>query len=97
MTAGGSSGSRPYELRVAAPAARQLERLAEKVAAAIVEFMLGPLLEDPHRVGGALQRELEGLHAARRGVYRVVYEIDDDASVVTVLRIDHRSSTYRPR
>jgi mRNA-degrading endonuclease RelE of RelBE toxin-antitoxin system len=91
------SGSRQYELRVAGPAARQLDRLPEKVAAAIVEFMLGPLLDDPHRVGGALRRELEGLHSARRGAYRVVYEIDEQATAVIVLRIDHRSTIYRPR
>jgi mRNA interferase RelE/StbE len=86
-----------YELRVAGPAVRQLDRLPAKVAAAIVEFMLGPLLDDPHRVGGALRRELEGLHSARRGAYRVVYRIDPSAGVVTVLRIDHRSTIYRPR
>ena len=89
-------GSRRYELRVAGPAARELDRLPEKVAAAIVEFMLGPLLENPHRVGRALRRELEGLHSARRGTYRVVYEIDEQASTVIVLRIDHRSVVYRP-
>jgi mRNA-degrading endonuclease RelE of RelBE toxin-antitoxin system len=89
-------GSRPYELRVAGPTARQLDQLPEKIAAAIVEFMLGPLLDDPHRAGGALRRELEGLHSARRGAYRVVYEIDEQASTVVVLRIDHRSTIYRP-
>lgn len=94
MTAGGST---KYELRVAGPAARQLGQLPERIAAAIVEFMLGPLLGDPHRVGGALRRELEGLHSARRGAYRIVYEIDEQASTVIVLRIDHRSTVYRPR
>ncbi len=94
MTGG---GSRQYELRVAGPAARQLDRLSEKVAAAVVEFMLGPLLEDPHRVGGALQRELEGMHSARRGAYRIVYEINEQASTIIVLRIDHRSTVYRPQ
>jgi mRNA interferase RelE/StbE len=94
VTAG---GSRQYELRVAGPAARQLDQLPAKVATAIVEFMLGALLDDPHRIGGALQRELEGLRSARRGTYRVVYEIHERASTVIVLRIDHRSTVYRPR
>lgn len=85
-----------YELRIAGPAVRQLDRLPEKVAAAIVEYMLGPLLDDPHRVGGALRRELEGLHSARRGAYRVVYRIDEHASMVVVVRIDHRGTIYRP-
>jgi len=48
----------PYELRVTGPAQRQLERLAEGTAAAIVEFMLSALIDNPHRVGGRLQREL---------------------------------------
>lgn len=87
----------PSELRVTAPAQRQLDRLPEGTAAAIVEFMLSALIENPHRVGGRLQRELAGLHSARRGAYRVVYEVDDGLHAVIVLRIDHRSRVYRPR
>ncbi len=87
----------PYELRVTGPAQRQLERLADGTAAAIVEFMLTVLVEHPHRVGGRLQRELAGFHSARRGAYRVIYEIDDDQHAVIVLRIDHRSRVYRTR
>ena len=87
----------PYELRVTRPARRQLDRLTEGTAAAIVEFMLSALIDNPHRVGGRLQRELAGLHSARRGAYRVIYEIDDDQHIVIVLRIDHRSRVYRSR
>ncbi|MFP5487579.1 MAG: type II toxin-antitoxin system RelE family toxin [Acidimicrobiia bacterium] len=84
-----------YELRVTSPVQRQLERLPEGTAAAIVEFMLTVLVDNPHRVGGRLQRELAGLHSARRGAYRVIYEIDDQQHVVIVLRVDHRSRVYR--
>lgn len=87
----------PYELRVTGPAQRHLSRLPEGTAAAIVEFMLGALVDNPHRVGGRLQRELAGLHSARRGAYRVIYEINEDQHTVTVLRIDHRSRVYRSR
>ena len=86
-----------WALRVAASSERQLSRLPERVAAAVVEFMIGPLCDNPRRVGHPLQRELAGLWSARRGAYRVVHEIDDTASTVTVLRIDHRSDVYRPR
>lgn len=44
-----TAGDRSYELRVTGPAVRQLDPLPEKVAAAIVEFMLGPL--EPSRGG----------------------------------------------
>lgn len=90
-----SDDASTYELRVTGPAQRQLGRLPEGIAAAIVEFMLTALVQNRHRVGGRLQRELAGLHSARRGAYRVVYEIYDGERAVIVLRIDHRSTVYR--
>ena len=86
-----------WRLVVAPSAERALERLPERAAAAIVEFMLGPLTDNPRRVGHALLHELEGLHAARRGPYRVVYEIAEATREIHVLRIDHRADVYRPR
>jgi len=61
------------------------------------EFLTGPLLEQPHRVGSPLRRELEGLHSARRGTFRILYRIDDQGGVVTVVGVEHRSEVYRPR
>ena len=88
----------PYELVVAGPAARALaERLPEAVAAAAIDVITGALLADPHRVGGRLRNELAGMHSARRGTYRVLYRIDDDAREVVVLHIDHRADVYRRR
>ena len=80
-----------------AAARRALTRLPEKVASAVVEFLYGSLAERPHRVGKPLKLGLEGLHSARRGDYRVVYRIDDDRRLVTVIAIEHRSDIYRPR
>jgi mRNA interferase RelE/StbE len=74
-----------------------LGRLPDKVAVAIVEFMLGPLCDNPYRVGHVLRRELTGSWSARRGAYRIVYEINDDDWTVNVTRIDHRADVYRPR
>jgi mRNA-degrading endonuclease RelE of RelBE toxin-antitoxin system len=86
-----------WELVVAPSAERTLARLPEKAAAAVVEFMLGPLTEDPRRVGHGLRGPLEGLWAARRGPYGVVYEIDETRGEVRVLRVDHRADVYRTR
>jgi mRNA-degrading endonuclease RelE of RelBE toxin-antitoxin system len=85
-----------YQLRLAASAERALTRLPEFAAAAVVEFITGPLLENPGRVGRRLSLKLDGYLSARRGVYRVVYRIADDA-VVRVVRIDHRADLYRRR
>jgi mRNA-degrading endonuclease RelE of RelBE toxin-antitoxin system len=87
----------PWELLVAASAERTLARLPHKAAAAVVEFLLGPLVESPARVGHPLHRELKGLWSARRGPYRIVYELDIPSRSVHVVRIDHRADVYRSR
>jgi mRNA interferase RelE/StbE len=73
-----------------------MDRLPERVAAAIAELLTGDLLAAPRRGGKPLRRELSGLGSARRGSYRVIYEIDDETPRVVVLRIDHRADVYRP-
>ena len=40
---------------------------------------------------------LTGLWSARRGAYRIVYELNEAELVVDVIRIDHRADVYRPR
>ena len=87
----------PFEIDWASSALRSLNRLPRKIAAACVEFVYGGLAQDPYRVGRALRFELEGKHSARRGDFRVIYAVDDDRHVVTVVAIDHRSDIYRPR
>lgn len=76
-------------------ARRNLLTLPGKIATACVEFIFGPLAENPHRVGKPLVGPLAGRHSARRGGYRVVCRIDDDRLVVVITRIDHRADVYR--
>jgi mRNA interferase RelE/StbE len=71
-----------------------METLPEQIAAAVWEFVSGPLLDNPHRVGKALRFELEGLFSARRGQYRVIYRIVEDEVIVEVVKISHRSDAY---
>jgi mRNA interferase RelE/StbE len=86
----------PYQVAVAPGVRRALRRLPEKIAAACVEFVLGPLAANPHRLGKPLMGPLEGWHSARRGAYRVIYRIDDAARRIDVARIDHRADVYHP-
>jgi mRNA interferase RelE/StbE len=71
------------------------ETLPESVAAAAYEFMTGPLLSEPHRVGKRLLPPLDDRFSARRGTYRIIYRIDDSAYVVTVVDVGHRRDVYR--
>ena len=87
--------SEAYELVLTPPAVRAVQTgLPEPVAAAVIEFMTGPLVANPRRVGKMLRRELSGVWSARRGTYRVLYRINDSAGEVVVLRVDHRSDVY---
>ena len=88
--------TRPFEIEWASRALRSLNRLPEKIATACVEFVYGGPAENPNRVGRALRFDLEGKHGAARGDFRVVFAIDEDDHVVTVVSIDHRSDIYRP-
>lgn len=87
----------PWDLVVAGPARRAIDRLPEKIALAVLDYLVGPLLENPHRVGKPLRGDLIGLHSARVGAYCIVYEIDEGSQTVRVIYIDHRADVYRPR
>lgn len=84
-----------YETRFTATGRRDLDKLSPRIAAAVIEFAFGDLTRSPRRVGKPLGGELAGLHSARRGPYRLLYRIDDEASVVWVQRVDHRANVYR--
>jgi mRNA-degrading endonuclease RelE of RelBE toxin-antitoxin system len=85
-----------FRVVVARSATRRLtEHLPEAVAAACIEFVFGPLAEDPRRVGAPLRKPFERQWRARRGEYRVRYRIDDETRTVYVLDIDHRRDVYR--
>jgi mRNA interferase RelE/StbE len=87
-----------YELIIAPTAKRQLaEQLPELVAFAAYEFIIGPLLDNPHRVGKQLRLPLHDRYSARRGTYRVIYRIDDELQRVTVAGVFSRVDAYRAR
>ena len=77
-----------YELRIARSATSALtDSPPEKVAHAAYQFIIGPLLDNPHRVGKPLSAPLAPAFSARRGDYRVLYLIDDNSRTVTVTAI----------
>lgn len=65
------------------------------MASAVLEFILGPLLENPQRVGKPLSGRYKDQYSARCGPgYRVRYTIDDTDDVVAVLDISRRADVY---
>lgn len=85
-----------WDVQVAPPARRQIDRLPISVAAAVIETF-DAIASNPRRLGKPLRFELEGYLSARRGPYRIIYRIDDATHSVTVVAVAHRSDIYRPR
>ena len=85
-----------YEVKITSSGLRHLDRLPSKVRDAALATVFGPITENPQRVGKPLVVELEGLRSARRGDYRIIYEILEDEMVVVIHRVQHRRHVYRP-
>jgi mRNA-degrading endonuclease RelE of RelBE toxin-antitoxin system len=82
--------------RFTATARRQLtDALPEAVAIAALGLIQGPRAANTHRVGKQLMPPLDDRWSARRGTYLIVYRIDEQASLVTVIAIAPRSDAYR--
>jgi len=86
----------PWRVTVMAPARRQFDKLPVAVAAAVMET-LDAIAENPRRLGKRLVLEHEGHLSARRGPYRIIYELVEDERIVRVLAVGHRRDVYRPR
>jgi mRNA-degrading endonuclease RelE of RelBE toxin-antitoxin system len=88
--------SERYNLLIVRSAAKALsEVLPEKIARAVHEFITGPLLDNPRRVGKLLEPPLAPAYSAQRGDYRVLYFIEDNTRSVKVAAIRHRADAYR--
>ena len=84
-----------YELRTTSTVRRALsEILPAAVAAAAYEFISGPLLTNPHRIGKRLLPPMDDRFSARRGTYLVIYRIDDKARAVAVVALTLRGTRH---
>ncbi|MGL4340004.1 MAG: type II toxin-antitoxin system RelE family toxin [Rhodoglobus sp.] len=86
-----------WDVQLAPSAIRGLDRLPPRIALAIVEFVTVTLPANPLRMIKPLRSELEGLRAARRGDYRVLFSLDEGAGILLVVRIAHRADVYGVR
>lgn len=86
-----------FEVTFSPTARRDMHGIPPRIVPAIIEFIYGDLALSPRRVGKPLERDLAGTFSARRGPYRILYDVNDELAQVVVLHIDHRADVYRPR
>ena len=83
-----------YEILIERRAERDLKRLSEELFRRIV-LQIQQLEDDARPVGS---RKIVGTASdwrIRVGDYRVLYEIDDAAKVIRIMRVRHRRDAYR--
>lgn len=92
-----SSSPEPYKVQIAKPVLRDFAsgKLPTSVIDSVLMFAEADLALNPRRVGAELSAPFEGRWSARRGDYRVIYEIDQASRTVTILAVDHRADVYR--
>jgi len=82
-----------YKLLIKPSAIKELEAIARKDLLRIVDRIQA--LADEPRPQGSEKLSGEDKYRVRRGSYRVVYQIDDSAHEVTIVKIGHRREVYR--
>ncbi|PJB49253.1 MAG: type II toxin-antitoxin system mRNA interferase toxin, RelE/StbE family [Chloroflexi bacterium CG_4_9_14_3_um_filter_45_9] len=70
----------------------KLDSLPESDREMVMDALIS--LEENPRPRGMEKIRGKELWRVRKGDYRVVYDIDDDAKIVTVVRIGHRKDVY---
>jgi mRNA interferase RelE/StbE len=83
-----------YQVVILRRAQRDLDKIASP-SYELIKKRLVSLSEDPRPPGCQKMRDREGAWRIRSGDYRIIYEIDDSKSMVTVLDIGHRREIYR--
>lgn len=85
-----------YRVELTTAAARQVKKLPRPVQIRILR-QITELADDPRPHGA---RKLAGQHNAWRvrvGDYRLIYEVEDGALIVTVVRAGHRREIYESK
>ena len=83
-----------YGLEFLSSAEREFLRLP-KADRARVGGKINALAENPRPPGSLKMAGYKDLWRIRVGVYRVVYDIDDPLTIVTITKVAHRREAYR--
>lgn len=82
-----------YQIRIPKIVQKQVQKLKDPNKKRVLEA-LQQLQNDP-RFGNAIKMKNSMGYRLRVGDYRVLYDIDDAAQVITLRRVAHRREVYR--
>lgn len=80
-------------------ARKELRKLDPQTQDRILKWLRQTLAtdEDPRRTGTSLKGQIKGLWHYRVGDYRIISHIQDENSLILVVRIGHRRNIYEDR
>lgn len=84
----------PYSVLLISGAERDRRKLPSEIRSRITRTLLA-LEQEPRPPGVTKLSETANCWRIRVGDYRVLFEVDDEAQTVLVLRISHRREAYR--
>ena len=84
-----------YSVEIRTSAIKELEAVVPKRERQRISRKIAALADEP-RPRGCEKLSAQGdRYRVRRGRYRIVYSVDDSASLVDVVKIGHRKEVYR--
>jgi mRNA interferase RelE/StbE len=83
-----------YKIQIKPSAVREIEAISQKKQQQRIIARIRALADNPRPRG---VEKLSGLdrYRVRQGAYRIIYSIEDDALIVYVVKVGHRSNIYR--
>jgi mRNA interferase RelE/StbE len=82
-----------YNLFIKPTAEKELRKIPRPFLEKIF-VKIADLSETPRPFGVQLMKGEERFYRLRQGDYRIVYDIDDDARIVTVMKVGRRREVY---
>jgi len=83
-----------YRVFIKRSAQKEIRDLPNKKTRRALVARIQALADDP-RPRGCVKLTGADKYRIRQGTYRILYTIDDDRVVVSVVRVAHRSAAYR--
>ncbi len=85
-----------YQIQFSKGAAKQIKKLPADIKERIDKKILDLAIEPRPNSVKKLQGD-DKSYRIRVGDYRIIYEIEDDILLVTVIKIKHRNEVYRDK
>ncbi|RCJ40923.1 addiction module toxin RelE [Nostoc minutum NIES-26] len=83
-----------YQVEIAPAAVRQIKKLTPDIQQQVVQ-RLEELALEPRPDGVVKLSGSNSLYRVRLGAYRIIYQIQDNLLLVTVVKVGHRRDVYR--